>query len=138
MINRSVRCVVFPGFGQKQERLLGVRGADKVHDSGRSGKLSLLTLTKDRGGPLAKGSKCLHKVLRYDPFISMEQSIYLCVCVSAICIPSYLNCAVSVLNTGEPFSQEEMNEMLTALADQDNNHIYYKDFIGQLTVDTEV
>ncbi|XP_075906059.1 dynein regulatory complex protein 8 isoform X2 [Nelusetta ayraudi] len=39
---------------------------------------------------------------------------------------------------GEPFSQEEMIEMLTAVADQDNNHIYYKDFIGQLTVDTEV
>lgn len=40
--------------------------------------------------------------------------------------------------TGEPFSQEEMNEMLTALADQDNNLVYYKDFISQLTVDAEV
>lgn len=77
-------------------------------------------------------------MLCYDPFISMEQSIYLCVYISAICIPCYLNCAVSVWNPGEPFSQEEMNEMLTAVADQDNNHIYYKDFIGQLTIDTEV
>lgn len=45
---------------------------------------------------------------------------------------------VSVFNKGEPFSQEEINEMLTALADQDTNHIYYKDYIGQLTVDTDV
>lgn len=44
----------------------------------------------------------------------------------------------SPLNTGEPFSQEEVNEMLTALADQDTNNIYYKDYIGQLTADTEV
>lgn len=45
---------------------------------------------------------------------------------------------VSLFNVGEPFSQEEMNEMLTALVDQDTNHIYYKDYIGQLTVDTDV
>lgn len=43
---------------------------------------------------------------------------------------------VSLLNTGEPFSHEEVNEMLTALADQDTN-VYYKDYIGQLTADTD-
>lgn len=50
-------------------------------------------------------------------------------------ITYYLGC---VWKTGEPFSQEEMNEMLTALADQDSNLVYYKDFISQLTVDAEV
>lgn len=50
-------------------------------------------------------------------------------------ITYYLGC---VWKTGEPFSQEEMNEMLTALADQDNNLVYYKDFISQLTVDADV
>lgn len=45
---------------------------------------------------------------------------------------------VSLLDAGEPFSQEEMNEMLTALADQDTNRIYYKDYVGQLTVDSDV
>lgn len=68
----------------------------------------------------------------------MEHSTHLCVYLSAGCVTCHLNCVVTVLNTGEPFSQEEMNEMLTALADQENNHIYYKDFISQLTVDTDV
>ncbi|XP_044037377.1 dynein regulatory complex protein 8 [Siniperca chuatsi] len=36
---------------------------------------------------------------------------------------------------GELFTQEEMDEMLTALADQEKNLIYYKDLISQLTID---
>ncbi|CAG11017.1 unnamed protein product, partial [Tetraodon nigroviridis] len=36
---------------------------------------------------------------------------------------------------GEPFSQEEMDEMLTALSDNDKNRLYYTDYISQLTSD---
>ncbi|XP_070765467.1 dynein regulatory complex protein 8 [Enoplosus armatus] len=36
---------------------------------------------------------------------------------------------------GELFTQEEMDEMLTALADHEKNLIYYKDLISQLTID---
>uniref|UniRef100_A0A3B5A6K1 EF-hand calcium binding domain 2 n=1 Tax=Stegastes partitus TaxID=144197 RepID=A0A3B5A6K1_9TELE len=36
---------------------------------------------------------------------------------------------------GEPFSQEEMDEMLTAFSDQETNVIYYKDIVSQLTID---
>ncbi|XP_039990665.1 dynein regulatory complex protein 8 [Xiphias gladius] len=39
---------------------------------------------------------------------------------------------------GEPFTQEEMDEMLTALADPEKNHIYYKDLISQLTTDPDM
>ncbi|KAM7406289.1 hypothetical protein PAMP_000675 [Pampus punctatissimus] len=39
---------------------------------------------------------------------------------------------------GEPFTQEEMDEMLTALADHEKNHIYYRDLLSQLTIDTDV
>ncbi|XP_026234116.1 dynein regulatory complex protein 8 [Anabas testudineus] len=39
---------------------------------------------------------------------------------------------------GEPFTQEEMDEMLTALTDQEKNHIYYKDLISQLTIDPDM
>ncbi|GAA6220097.1 EF-hand calcium-binding domain-containing protein 2 [Lates japonicus] len=39
---------------------------------------------------------------------------------------------------GEPFTQEEMDEMLTALADHEKNHIYYKDLISQLTIDPDM
>ncbi|XP_040894427.1 dynein regulatory complex protein 8 [Toxotes jaculatrix] len=38
---------------------------------------------------------------------------------------------------GEPFTQEEMDEMLTALADNEN-HVCYKDLISQLTVDPDM
>uniref|UniRef100_A0A673C9Y6 EF-hand domain-containing protein n=1 Tax=Sphaeramia orbicularis TaxID=375764 RepID=A0A673C9Y6_9TELE len=38
---------------------------------------------------------------------------------------------------GEPFTQEEMDEMLTALADSEKNLIYYKDILYQLTIDPE-
>lgn len=41
------------------------------------------------------------------------------------------------LKPGEPFTQEEMDEMLTALADSEKNVIYYKDIIYQLTIDPE-
>ncbi|XP_044216548.1 dynein regulatory complex protein 8 [Thunnus albacares] len=37
---------------------------------------------------------------------------------------------------GEPFTQEEMDEMLTALADNEKNQIHYRDLISQLTIDT--
>ncbi|XP_053173011.1 dynein regulatory complex protein 8 [Scomber japonicus] len=37
---------------------------------------------------------------------------------------------------GEPFTQEEMDEMLTALADREKNVIYYRDLLSQLTIDT--
>lgn len=43
-----------------------------------------------------------------------------------------------VVISGELFSQEEMDEMLTALADCENNLIYYKDLICQLTTDPDV
>ncbi|KAM7423901.1 hypothetical protein PAMA_000322 [Pampus argenteus] len=39
---------------------------------------------------------------------------------------------------GEPFTQEEMDEMLTALTDHENNRIYYRDLLSQLTIDTGV
>lgn len=40
-----------------------------------------------------------------------------------------------VFALGEPFTQEEMDEMLTALADHEKKHIYYRDLISQLTID---
>ncbi|XP_038557706.1 dynein regulatory complex protein 8 [Micropterus salmoides] len=39
---------------------------------------------------------------------------------------------------GELFTQEEMDEMLTALADHEKNLIYYKDLINQLTIDPDM
>ncbi|XP_071344328.1 dynein regulatory complex protein 8 [Trachinotus anak] len=39
---------------------------------------------------------------------------------------------------GEPFTQVEMDEMLTALADHEKNCIYYKDLISQLTIDPDM
>ncbi|XP_049456164.1 dynein regulatory complex protein 8 [Epinephelus fuscoguttatus] len=39
---------------------------------------------------------------------------------------------------GDPFTQEEMEEMLTAFADKENNLIYYEDIISQLTIDPEM
>uniref|UniRef100_A0A3Q3VLW0 EF-hand domain-containing protein n=1 Tax=Mola mola TaxID=94237 RepID=A0A3Q3VLW0_MOLML len=39
---------------------------------------------------------------------------------------------------GEVLSQEEMEEMLTALADREDNRIYYKDLIRQLTVEPDM
>jgi len=43
-----------------------------------------------------------------------------------------------VFKLGEPFTQEEMDEMLTALTDRDSNLIYYKDLISQLTIDPDM
>ncbi|KAM9817635.1 dynein regulatory complex protein 8-like [Neosynchiropus ocellatus] len=34
---------------------------------------------------------------------------------------------------GEPFSQDEVDEMLTAFCDHDKNLIYYEDIVNQLT-----
>lgn len=38
-------------------------------------------------------------------------------------------------NTGEPFTQEEMDEMLSAAVDPDKNVILYKDFVSMMTFD---
>ncbi|KAJ8288680.1 hypothetical protein COCON_G00013390 [Conger conger] len=35
---------------------------------------------------------------------------------------------------GEPFSNDEMEEMLSAAVDPDKNVIFYKDFVGMMTV----
>ncbi|XP_068587920.1 dynein regulatory complex protein 8 [Cebidichthys violaceus] len=39
---------------------------------------------------------------------------------------------------GELFTQEEVDEMLTALADNEENRVYYKDLISQLTIDPDM
>lgn len=39
---------------------------------------------------------------------------------------------------GEPFTQEEMDEMLTALTDDEKKVICYTDLIDQLTIDTDI
>ncbi|KAK5872403.1 hypothetical protein PBY51_013111 [Eleginops maclovinus] len=39
---------------------------------------------------------------------------------------------------GELFTQEEMDEMLTALADHEKNVVFYKDLISQLTIDPDM
>ncbi|KAI3377792.1 hypothetical protein L3Q82_008933 [Scortum barcoo] len=39
---------------------------------------------------------------------------------------------------GDPFTQEEMDEMLTAFTDHETNVIYYKDLISQLTIDPDM
>ncbi|NP_001314837.1 dynein regulatory complex protein 8 [Danio rerio] len=36
---------------------------------------------------------------------------------------------------GEPFTQEEMDEMLSAAVDPDKNVIFYKDFVSMMTYD---
>lgn len=36
---------------------------------------------------------------------------------------------------GEPFSQEEMEEMLSAAVDPESNSIHYKDYIAMMVVD---
>lgn len=47
-------------------------------------------------------------------------------------------CVVFVFKPGELFTQEEMDEMLTALADHEKDLIYYKDILSQLTIDPEL
>ncbi|XP_059211704.1 dynein regulatory complex protein 8 [Centropristis striata] len=39
---------------------------------------------------------------------------------------------------GERFTQDEMDEMLTALTDREKNLVYYKDLISQLTIDPDM
>ncbi|XP_005733345.1 dynein regulatory complex protein 8 isoform X1 [Pundamilia nyererei] len=39
---------------------------------------------------------------------------------------------------GEPFTQEEMDEMLTAFTDEEKKHIYYKDVIPHLTLERKM
>uniref|UniRef100_A0A8C4GHR1 EF-hand domain-containing protein n=1 Tax=Dicentrarchus labrax TaxID=13489 RepID=A0A8C4GHR1_DICLA len=39
---------------------------------------------------------------------------------------------------GDVFTQEEMDEMLTALVDHEKNLIYYKDLINLLTIDPDM
>uniref|UniRef100_A0A8C6WZD2 EF-hand calcium binding domain 2 n=1 Tax=Neogobius melanostomus TaxID=47308 RepID=A0A8C6WZD2_9GOBI len=43
-----------------------------------------------------------------------------------------------MMQEGEVFTQEEMDEMLTAHTDQKDNVIYYKDIIDQLTLDSDL
>lgn len=43
-----------------------------------------------------------------------------------------------MMHEGEVFTQEEMDEMLTAHTDQKDNVIYYKDIIDQLTLDSDL
>lgn len=43
-----------------------------------------------------------------------------------------------VIKPGELFTQEEMDEMLTALADHENNRVYYKDLLNQWTIDPDM
>lgn len=40
--------------------------------------------------------------------------------------------------SGEPFTQEEMDEMLTAFTDEEKKHIYYKDVIPHLTLERKM
>lgn len=47
-------------------------------------------------------------------------------------------CRLFAIKLGEVLSQEEMEEMLTALADREDNRIYYKDLIRQLTVEPDM
>lgn len=47
------------------------------------------------------------------------------------------DCAVPVYTPGEPLTQEEMDEMLAALANKENHCIYYKDLLSQLTIDCD-
>ncbi|XP_078139467.1 dynein regulatory complex protein 8 [Centroberyx gerrardi] len=39
---------------------------------------------------------------------------------------------------GEPFTQQEMEEMLSAAIDPEKNLIYYKDFVSMMTIDTDM
>ncbi|XP_071396258.1 dynein regulatory complex protein 8 isoform X2 [Centroberyx affinis] len=39
---------------------------------------------------------------------------------------------------GEPFTQQEMEEMLSAAVDPEKNLIYYKDFVSMMTIDTDM
>ena len=38
---------------------------------------------------------------------------------------------------GEPFTQEEMEEMLSAAVDPDKGSIYYKDYVPLMVVDED-
>ncbi|XP_026855658.2 dynein regulatory complex protein 8 isoform X3 [Electrophorus electricus] len=40
-----------------------------------------------------------------------------------------------LMQEGETFTQEEMEEMLSAALDPDKNVIFYKDFVGMMTID---
>ena len=40
-----------------------------------------------------------------------------------------------MFTTGEPFTQEEMEEMLSAAVDPDKGIIFYKDFVSMMVVD---
>lgn len=37
--------------------------------------------------------------------------------------------------TGEPFTQEEMEEMLSAAVDPDKGIVFYKDFVSMMVVE---
>lgn len=47
------------------------------------------------------------------------------------------HCVVLAYAPGEPFTQEEMDEMLAGLADKEDHRVYYKDLLSQLTIDCD-
>ncbi|XP_061089572.1 dynein regulatory complex protein 8 isoform X1 [Conger conger] len=49
-------------------------------------------------------------------------------------VPLHLLNINNLCETGEPFSNDEMEEMLSAAVDPDKNVIFYKDFVGMMTV----
>ena len=46
-----------------------------------------------------------------------------------------MTCIIFIFTTGEPFTQEEMEEMLSAAVDPDKGIIFYKDFVSMMVVD---
>lgn len=48
---------------------------------------------------------------------------------------SYQNEFFFLSSEGEPFTQEEMDEMLSAAVDPDKNVILYRDFVSMMTFD---
>ena len=40
--------------------------------------------------------------------------------------------------TGEPFTQEELEEMLSAAVDPEKGHVLYKDYASMMTLDAEM
>ncbi|KAM3876955.1 uncharacterized protein ACN63O_011810 [Diretmus argenteus] len=42
-----------------------------------------------------------------------------------------------MMQEGEPFTKQEMDEMLSAAIDPEKNIIYYKDFVSMMTIDTD-
>lgn len=50
-------------------------------------------------------------------------------------LSSRLYCLYIVCSAGEPFTQEEMEEMISAAVDPDKNIVPYKDYVSMMVVD---